>query len=1344
MDKDKIVFHYNQSVGYFNAFCKRDSDDASYDAKSLMNLAGTLLYQCFEAALKRHLVLMLKEEYNSRRIGWRAYENQKRSIEGMQRHQLIALLNNNNPQHIQIAAINYNLINTNARKLTNAFKHELSNSSYIAYRKVLPEVRKFIMAYVDPNAQLYLDSNEENTFSLAANTLFKETDDFNVNGRWSYVLVCDALSELAEEQKKALICINWSLVLDFDTFSEETGLASAFFNDRKLQSLKFDLLRPEHTDFNKFTPTPYWFFLNGLVDIPSSLVDESDMRKWGQKYGSKLNYAFQKYHSVFDKPIKVVILSTSIRKVKKIIEALDQVYEVNVQFLILSSPASYADIDEQCVVKQIPLSATEFANSILANLSLFGKQEQSFSCMMPSKNGTLISVVPGYYNHFELVHKDVAEADEMNEDSVSPELFYQGRMSLSWYGAKQGFAISRNEVNIHIKRLINEMEDSYGVFEIVHDPGIGGSTFAKSFAYSLRLEYPTCLLKEYIKETTVKQLHNLYIALRATLVILVDSSILTHEQMKSLANELKPLAFPFIIIFTRRRKNFDPKNIFLTNLNDYECLEMKKKLEPYASPEAYVTLNEICTLPSRKSERSPFFMSLYTFEENFAGIKPYIRAFLNNLNDEQKNILVYLSIADKYANRPISEAFFPKPLIATNSEEEENVLFKFDIAFKELLVLTQNDNFRVYKVRHPLFAETIIEQTLYEDILGNEVPQEVKLNNLIRYLVKFIKYSKTNSVVDYDTTLDVMRNLFILKDSNDIIQNRFSPLIHRINEMSTRILDSENAAGIIFKTLVDTYPDEAHFLAHLARFYTYVEKNHPEGIRLAQEAIRISESFGERDPLLYHICGMNIKIQIKEEYKSGIRDAHAHGEIMEEKKWIEQIESAATESLKMFNTTRTLNNQIPGYISAVDLCIDIVDIGRSISGNDDFLNFIQQNKGSWYMKYLDEALTLMDALRSAENGDEFTNHTLQAKINEIVGNLDKTVSMWENYLQQAKAGEVSHVRRFLARAKQKKLQKNGYFKASAKEIDDIIMLMEENIKDDPFNSANIRIWFDAVRYCTTKDPELLLDEAINNLSVWKATTGSVEAYYYYFVLTCIKAVDGASRAEADIPFLQIELKTKSAQRFDNRHVYEWLGEGKGLQRLIRSEDYQIGDKQLNNLQLLNGRVESYKNPGSATIRSHNMEVFFNPSRAKKRMDSEDVGKRVSFCFGFSYDGLRAYDRSVEEIGVQEEQNIIIPNLLRAGLRVKCRVIRNVDFFTQVKLVDYHNQDGSIHITQMANGYNVENRPQEGTILFATIQEQTEVGARRQKFWRLTMCDVEQENNDNMPEWKRKLNEFKHK
>lgn len=1341
MDKDKIVFYYNQSVGYFNAYCKRDPDDTSYKTLSFINQAGTLLYQAFEAALKRHLVLICKAAYDMGQTKWKDFQINKKSIEFMQRPQLIDMLGKQETS-FKDADIDYEVINKNASNITNSHKHELSNVRENAYQIVLPEVRKFILSYVDPEAQLELDSREGQPFSVDANTLFEETNYFNENGRWNYVFITDRLSDLTDRQRKALTHIKWSMVLDFDNASEINGLANAFQQEHNIQALKFDPLYPERTEFNGFSPTPYWFYLNGLVDLQSTIVDETDFRKWGQKYGSKLYQSFQRYHAVFEKPIKVVVLSCSIRKVKKVIEALDQVYEDDVQFLILSSPASYSDLGESYFIKPIQLSVVELANSILANSTMFKISKPNYSCMMPAKNGTLVSVTPSLYNHFELVHDDVAEKDEKNEDNTSAELFYQGWVPLSWYGAKVGFAVTRNEAAIHIKKLINGLDDSFGVFQINHDPGIGGSTFAKNIAYNIRLEYPTCMLKQYTKETTAKQIYNLHNSLRTTIIIFIDSSLLTQDQVNLFVNELKPLALPFVIIYTRRRRAPEKsghQNVLLTSLNDYECQEMKKRLEPFAFQEQMKNIDDICKSPLRKRDRSPFFMSLYTFEKDFAGIRPYIQSFLKNMNTEQIKMLIYLSIADEYANRPINENFFAKQLIPASEEDETDTFFGKDSPFNDLLILKSTYSYRTYSLRHPLFAQEIIQQTIFEGPDGSVLHKVVKANNLIRYLTQFIKDSKINSVVDYDTTLDVMRNLFILKDRTDIIQGKFSPLISMIKNMLPHSQDGENGVGILFKTLVDTYPEEPHFLAHLARFYTLVEKNYTEGIRLSRKAISISESQDDKDPLLYHICGVNITRQIKDEYKRKIIECHQYGETKDEIKWIERIEDAASQALEMFNTTRTLNNQVPGYVSAIDLCIDIVDIGKILSEEDDSVQFIQSNQSQWYMRYLDEALSLMEALRYVEDENEFSRSTLQAKVDNLVGDLDKTVLMWERYLQQAKAGEITQVRRFLARAKQAQLAKNGYDAASAKDVDAIVALMEENIREDPSNSANIRIWFDAVRYCTSKDPEMLLDEAFANLSMWKATTGSVEAYYYYFILICIKAIDGASRAEADIPFLQTELKQKSQHRFNNRQVFEWLGEGKGLGRLRNFSAKQIREEKAVGLEKLFGRITNYKNSGHAIISSHNMEVFFNPSRAKQRFDSEDIGKQVSFGLGFSYDGLRAYDQSVVEINIAAEpEKFINPDELRVGTRVKCRVIRNIEFYTQVKLTDYHNQEGSIHISELGDGFSVDNLPSAGTILYATVKDFRQTSHRQKKYLILTMLVAEQEQEEFMPEWKRKL------
>lgn len=1332
LDKDKVVYIFNKSVSEFNAFCRRPADDESYETLSLLNDAGEKLYECFEAAIKRTLVTHFKAKQAARMISWPEYTRTKNDIERMNRDALLTLHATEKPTPLYVTPIDYNIIRNNAYYVTNAKKHKQCNVSKDKYYEVLPEIRKYISTYVDSVTDLVVDNPEGDFTCVQAAKLFSETNYFNTNGLWNYVLLIDKVSDLSENQRKALTYIKWSIVLDLDSNSNENGLAAAFLNQYKIQAARFNPDHPDRTQFNRFSTVPYWFYLNGINGLPSTLTDGS-ARKWNQKYASILYPAFQQYHATFEKRIKVIVLSSDTDRVSKIAESLDSVYEDDVQFLLLS--ANHPSLDERYATVTLPLTADELARSILSNASFFNARSQAYECMMPSKDGTMVSIIAERFNHFELVHQNVAEEDSKIEARTQPELFYQGREQLSWYGARQGFAVSRNELVQRIKKNIAEMDNSYGVFQVNHDPGIGGSTFTRDFAYHMRMDHPVCILRQYSKETTANQLSNLYKELRLPVIVFIDSSLISPDQVTNFENEIKPMAFPFIIIYSRRKKNSEISSISL--LNDFECEEMIKRLEPYAVPATLEKLRQIKDYPI-KSERSPFFMSLYTFEDNFAGIDPYIRAFLREMTAEQKEILVYLSIADEFANRPINEMFFPYPLIV--SDEDESSMWGDSISFDNLVILVQQDGSRVYRIRHPLFAQEIIKQIVYEDCYGNPIQSEAQASNLINYLVKFIEFSKRNATVDYDTTLDILRNLFIVRDGQDLNRDRFSPLVEKVRSICADTRDGDNRAGIIFKTLADVYSEDAHFKAHLSRFYSYVEKDYNYGVKLASEAVELSESCdGGNDPILHHIYGMSMKLRIREELRRRVMECHEQGELKGEAEWIRRIIVDTDTALSEFEKSRTTNNQNAGYQAAIDLCITVLDLAKSLSGIENTVDFIAYDPAAWYMKYLDDAEGLM---QSWKTNDDTSYYQMQDKIDAFyrdIDSLNRTIEMWKTALDRAKPEDEAQRRRLLARAKQRRLSLIGYSNATPQEIDEIISLIETNIRKEPKNSANIRIWFDSIRYCTSKDPEILLDEALDKLSVWKGISGSLEAYYYYFICNCIKAVEGSSRAEADIPILQGELKSKSEKRYDNRYIYEWLGSGKGLGRLKRYSPSKMTSEETQSLEVLTGYIENFKNPGSAIIRSHNMEVFFNPKRAKHSFGKDSEGTRVSFSMGFSYDGLRAFDQSVDEVVSMENTDSIRltePRNIEIGSRVKCRVTKNLEFYVQVKLTDFHEQKGSIHINELGRNYSADDRPREGNTLYATV-----IGLPEKGFWRLTLGNVTQENEDNMPEWKKKLKKF---
>ncbi len=1342
MDKEKIIFLFNKSVSNYNAFCRLPADDQSFETLERLNTAGVGLFESFEAALKHTLVYHFKRKNIAHEISWPEFIAIKEKVEHMTRMDLINLLVKCDPERLCTTnTISYNIISSNAYSVTNGKKHMQINVLKEAYEETLPHVRNYIRAYLDDSVELEAVNADDPPPSAQAISLFEETNYFDTNGSWSYVLLIDSVAALSESQRRALVQLKWAMVLDMDNRSDESGLCKAFRNLHKLQPSRFSLECPERTVFNKYSCTPYWFFLNGLEGLPESLPNPEDRRSWNQKYGKVLNATFEHYHKTFEKCIKVVILSSDTTKVKKIAEELDTVYAEKVRFLLLSqNHPNFLDIYPE--TKTFSMGIYEFARSLLCNGSLFGTSIQDYKCMMPDKDGTMIPVVAERYNNFELVHQNIAEDSTKNEAERRPDLFYQGIESLSWYGAQQDFAVSRGEISKWLKKQISEREGSFDIIDLFHEPGIGGSTFARQFAYEMRKSQPMCILRQYTKELTATQLYNLYMELRALITVFIDASLLSPDQVISLKNEMKPMSFPFVLVYIRR--TLEGKKTKINTLNGFEFEEMVKRLAPFADMKKMELLTQIKNTPYRTRERSPFFMSLYTFEENFAGVPPYIANFLKDMTDQQKELLVYIAIADLYANKPLNEAFFPAPLIMNDEESTgTDAIWGENTAFDSLIIPPSPGPTRVYRIRHYLFAEEIIKQIVYQDKDGNEVSDEEKASNLCQILISFIRFSKMNSTVEYDTTLEILCNLFIVRSGDDLNKERFSPLIRRVMELGRDTRDGTIRAGLIFKELTRVYSDNGHFKGHLSRFYSYVDGNYDEGVRLAAEAATESERYeGKIDPILYHIYGMSLKLRIVKDLKPDAIDSKGRGSVKEEDECVSKIVCDADNALFAFEKSRMANNQDAGYQAAISLCIDVLDLAKKLSGLYETEAFISKDSTAWYMRYLDEAENLM---RSWQSEEEYVENNVQAQLNDFYGDresLERTISMWQRALDKADPEQAPQCRRLLARAKQKRAGLLGYENVNAQDIDDIINLAEKNIRFEPKNSANIRIWFDALRYCTSNDPELLLDEAISKLSAWKYSSDTIEAYYYYFICICIKAIEGSSRATADIPGLQIELKTKAGKRVDNRRIYEWLGVGKGLRRLKRYSTAKMTPEDISSLAVLSGYVKSYKNDSNATILSNNMEVFFNPKRAKRAFTKDSEGLRVTFSSGFSYDGLRAYDYSVEEahddISEPAMEKLSGEIDWRSSPRVKCRVINHLEYYVQVKLVDYHEQVGSIHIQELGNDFSGGSRPDVGKVFYATV-----IGPQNKGYWQLSLKDQNAQDNvlevpDALPDWKKKL------
>ena len=109
-----------------------------------------------------------------------------------------------------------------------------------------------------------------------------------------------------------------------------------------------------------------------------------------------------------------------------------------------------------------------------------------------------------------------------------------------------------------------------------------------------------------------------------------------------------------------------------------------------------------------------------------------------------------------------------------------------------------------------------------------------------------------------------------------------------------------------------------------------------------------------------------------------------------------------------------------------------------------------------------------------------------------------------------------------------------------------------------------------------------------------------------------------------------------------------------------------------------------------------MDIFFTPDKVAQHPGKEDIGQRVKFSMGFSFDGPRAYDSSISFVsGDGETEDLDLQNnvslqdddksntrslLPEVGEEVRCKVkyIRPDLGFYFVDLIDYPGQTGSLN------------------------------------------------------------------
>lgn len=1026
-----------------------------------------------------------------------------------------------------------------------------------------------------------------------------------------YLLVIAQNDNVPLEVWESLARLPLSLVLDFDPATDENGVFSAI-------KPSMEIARSVHLwtlgDDSILVPekTCYWYAARGLKGRSSSL-SEGDWKQWNRKYGRALSNLLEDFaRASSGRPITVISLWYAPEYLREICASVDRFFEDRADYVFAVPEAErLADISETFSGTTISIQIQDILHGIHRHLASVADKMLQF-VSIPNSSGSFSPLGHARLNwlseDLEVLHSN---AELEGDIEIQHGYNYLRGAPLAHRDLSEHWDADR-EITSHIKRAVESDLQSRTASRInlYHWPGAGGTTVARRVAWDLRHLYPVVLLNRITAGETVGRFREIFqISGQPTLAVVEGRE--STSDLEKLYTEVKAENIPVVFLSVLRR--FDTpstsrRTFFLGQVLDlaetYRFIEAFKRISPGKARNLQRFLgNGIDT-----RERTPFNLALEVFEADFLGVERYVEARLEASSPIQREIIAYIAMAYYYGHKSI----LPQILAAHLGKPENKQLFLEDILGEPQLELLVREFDGKWRPTHQLVAEQIIAITLS----GNSSERRNWKSNLSIWALQFIEVChQGGGNLPSDDLIDLLRRVFILRDERELLgtessgTSKFSKLIEDIPVEEGRLS--------ILRALVESFPDEPHFWGHLGRFYSNQMKEMEKAVNALDNAIRLAPN----DPVLHHMKAMCYRQKVYDLINDVAR-FRLHGEHQD------TIKELTNMALVTFAQARDLEPDTEhAFISPIQLVIRVLDFGFTQSKCSTKSEFLGSRSATWYREKLDEAENLLDKVRVAREGEGPSKYVIEceAHLDQMYDDYSRALQDWNNLLdrQDVYSPPIRRqiVRTYLAGHEQK------WDKLDTREIERIVDLMEQNLREEPASEHNLRLWFQALRHSYRHDIDLALDRLVQ----WKTIGDAQDAHYYTYVLHVLKAIEGSTIERVRAKDLIEQSANRARGRKNRTQSFEWLGEGQGLSRLIHYSELGDWDDSLGfysdtkYLTRLQGRISDIKGPeaGNIELLSCGLSAFFVPIKAGA-IKGRDENHLVEFFLGFSYDGLRAW------------------------------------------------------------------------------------------------------------------------
>lgn len=767
---------------------------------------------------------------------------------------------------------------------------------------------------------------------------------------------------------------------------------------------------------------------------------------------------------------------------------------------------------------------------------------------------------------------------------------------ITWWALNENVDVLRSDYAAWRKSVEGVLKNRRTLrLNLFHAPGAGGTTMGRRTLYDLHTTYPSVIVERFRPIETARRIDFLARKSGLTVLCLVDSVRVSDVSVSNLLSDLHASSTSAVLLYVARR--YSPPSSLSNSpyleerVDDAEAARFVETFSERV-PQQRRVIEEVGNYPDGR--RNPFMFGLSAFEDEFTGLDAYVSRRVQDLPEDQTRLLVFCAIAHYYGQLGVPEYAVAR-LIGLPASKSGSVARVLRPETRGLLWRSPAGEWRT---THQLVAHEILMQMGGGKYLWKR--------HLTTWGHEFAKFLLSGTPLDEDL-LRLAEAVFIQRGSQELLgsasgaQNMFSRLIEDV--------PSAEGAVELLAAASDLVPHEAHFAAHVARYYAFKLRDFPKASEFATRA----SALDPRDNVLHHVLGMV--------HRSRTYDAIGRGaELAELEPW---VKLAADE----FGQARELAppSEEYAYISEIQLRIALIDYG--IRGYGSVADYLAGKPEPLIVESVTVAEDLLSSVRylgDARNpsGYEKTN---RAKLTALYGDYEKALQLFNSLLDKPGHDSVP-VRRQLVWTYLARVERD-WRRLNPKSTERVLELLEQNLREGDYSANDVRQWWRAIRYQKTPPSQ---DRVHEVLTYWRESYRSPESLYCSYVVYALDAFDGSHVAVAETQRYQGECSRLSGGDPRAKLGIDWLGSGTGIKRLVHQSELGRWDPHLefwsdtSRLRRIEARISDIRGPQAGNARFHGISVFFVPARAGVEKGRHENHILTGYL-AFSRDGVRLWD-----------------------------------------------------------------------------------------------------------------------